>query len=107
MAKHDKLVTELQERLQALTGRIIQLDQDLRALADPDFEEQATKAEADEMMEALEESSRAEVIQIQAALERIKDGTYGTCASCDELIAPARGIVWAHALTGDRAFEWQ
>ncbi len=90
MTKHDDIADALRQRMQALTGRIEQLDHDLREPANPDFAEQATEAEHDEMMEALEESSRAEVQQIKAALARIKDGTYGTCANCDEPIAPAR-----------------
>lgn len=90
MKKQDKIAAELRERLKELTARVEQLDEDLRAPADPDFEEQATKAEGDEMMEALEESSRAEIQQIMSALGRIKDGTYGTCANCGEDIAPAR-----------------
>ncbi|MFN3231814.1 MAG: TraR/DksA family transcriptional regulator [Alphaproteobacteria bacterium] len=90
MSDHKKIEKQLGDRLRALTERIEQLDEDLRAPADPDFSEQATEAEDDEMMEALEESSRAEVAQIKAALARIKEGTYGTCASCEEPIAKAR-----------------
>jgi len=90
MTKHDDIAEALRQRLKDLTGRIEELDEHLRAPADPDFEEQATKAEGDEMMEALEESSRAEVRQILSALDRIEKGEYGTCETCAEPIAKAR-----------------
>jgi len=39
---------------------------------------------------ALRERSRAELAQVEAALARLDDGTYGTCTSCGNPIAPER-----------------
>ena len=46
---------------------------------------------------ALRERSRAELEKVEAALRRLDDGTYGTCASCGNPIAPERleAIPWA------------
>ena len=38
----------------------------------------------------LEENSAQVLTEIDAALQRIDDGTYGTCASCGKDIAPER-----------------
>lgn len=46
---------------------------------------------------ALRDRSRAELARIEAALQRLDDGTYGTCASCGKPIAAERleAIPWA------------
>ncbi|MBI1179789.1 MAG: TraR/DksA family transcriptional regulator [Alphaproteobacteria bacterium] len=80
----------LRARLAQLTKRVEQLDEDLRQPLNADFAEQATDMESGEAMEALEESSRNEIAQILAALHRIEEGSYGTCASCGADIAKAR-----------------
>ena len=45
----------------------------------------------------LEENSEHVLAEIDAALERIEDGTFGTCRSCGRPIAPERleAIPWA------------
>lgn len=46
---------------------------------------------------ALRERSRAELTRVDAALRRLDDGSYGTCISCGNPIAPERleAIPWA------------
>lgn len=46
---------------------------------------------------ALRERSRAELERVEAALRRLDDGTYGTCESCGNPIAPERleAIPWS------------
>jgi RNA polymerase-binding transcription factor DksA len=41
-------------------------------------------------LEAIENSEIHEIHQIQAALKRISEGTYGICAHCGESIDPKR-----------------
>jgi RNA polymerase-binding transcription factor len=45
---------------------------------------------------ALRERSRAELAKVEAALQKVDDGTYGACASCGQPIAPERleAIPW-------------
>ena len=46
---------------------------------------------------ALRDRSRGELEKVEAALRRLDDGTYGTCVSCGNPIAPERleAIPWA------------
>ncbi len=50
----------------------------------------ATEAENDETLEAIGHASEDEVNQIKLALERVKNGTYGTCFSCGDPIPDER-----------------
>ena len=85
-----KVADDLSRRLRELSERADRLEHDLRQPLDPDFAEQATGMESAEADQALEESSRAEIAQIRAALARIEDGSYGTCGTCGGSIAEAR-----------------
>lgn len=85
-----KVADELSTRLRELSERADRLEHDLRQPLDPDFAEQATDMESAEADQALEESSRAEMAQIRAALARIEDGVYGVCTTCGDPIAEAR-----------------
>ena len=50
----------------------------------------ASKAAALEMMSALEQNEQRELEEINLALEKIRQGTYGRCEDCSQEIAPAR-----------------
>lgn len=61
---------------------------------DVDFDEgfadaAAATAERTEVL-GLIESFRQSVAEIDVALQRVEDGTYGTCAECGKPISPAR-----------------
>ena len=45
---------------------------------------------------ALRDRSRAALEQVEAALQKVDEGTYGSCASCGNAIAPERleAIPW-------------
>ena len=58
-----------------------------------DWEDRASERQGDEVLEALGASDLAEVRQIDAALQRIEDGTYGTCVRCGEAISAERLVV--------------
>ncbi len=87
----------LEERLQFLSTKVDEIEGDLREPADPDFAEQATEAEADEVLEGLESSALLEISQINAALSRIEAGTYGECATCGEPVGEKRLEILPHA----------
>lgn len=82
--------TQLQARLDALLKRVGEITDDLRRPGDRDWQERAAELENDEVLENLDESSRAEVAQVRAALRRLDAGTYGRCARCGEPIGAAR-----------------
>jgi DnaK suppressor protein len=87
----------LEARLVTLGARIEGIKDELRAAPNPDFEEQATEAEGDEVLEGLEESVLTEITQIRAALKRMQEGTYGECVQCGEPIAKKRLEAIPHA----------
>lgn len=90
MTEHSSLSAQLRRRLAELTGRVDALEAELGHPLDADSEEQAIDLEDDEVLEGLEQASLDEIAQIKAALARIRDGSYGICASCGEQIGDAR-----------------
>ena len=93
----EEVKTQLEERLQFLTAKVDEIEDDLREPANPDFAEQATEAESDEVLEGLESSALLEILQIKAALARIEEGTYGECATCGEPVGEKRLEAIPHA----------
>lgn len=85
-----KVRKQLEKRLETLGARVDDIKSNLRAARSPDFEEQATETEGDEVLEGLENSALLEISEIRAALKRIDDGTYGECATCGEPIGEKR-----------------
>lgn len=55
-----------------------------------DSEDAASVLQNDEVLDALDAEGRDRLARIDAALQRIDDGSYGVCADCGEAIAPAR-----------------
>jgi DnaK suppressor protein len=57
-----------------------------------------------ELDEGLEEGAQQTLSEIEAALRRIEDGTYGVCEVCGKPIAPERlaAIPWARRCIDDQ-----
>ena len=55
-----------------------------------DFEEQASQTQNDEVVDSLEAETRAELQQIDHALERIDQGIGDECEQCGNDIDPRR-----------------
>ena len=78
---------------QELKHRVDAIDADIHHKEEPvekDFAEQVTQRENDEVLFAIDGETQQTIHLIDAALARIKDGVYGTCASCGEKIPDAR-----------------
>jgi RNA polymerase-binding transcription factor len=90
MTKHENIAKALKARLSELTNRVVEIDSELRKPLSADLEEQATDLENQGALEAIENSEILEIHQIQEALKRISEGTYGICARCGEDIDPKR-----------------
>ncbi len=84
------IAAKLRERLAELSGRVADIEDDLRGPLDADFAEQAVDLADDEALEGVDHVLRAEARQIRAALGRIEGGTYGTCDNCGDTIPRAR-----------------
>jgi RNA polymerase-binding protein DksA len=93
MTEYSAFENRLNELRAEMTSRISAIDKDVRHREEPvekDFAEQVTQAENDDVLNALDGEARATVQKIDAALLRIKEGTYGTCGRCGEPIDKKR-----------------
>lgn len=80
----------LLSRLGELDSRLHQIEAELDEPHSKDWEESAVEREGDEVLEQLGQSGREEIARIRAALQRIRDGSFGTCAQCGDPISPER-----------------
>jgi len=87
---NEVLRAQLQERLARLLRRVGTIQGDLRSAPDRDSQERASEQENDEVLEGLDEMSRAEVRQLRDALRKLDEGSYGTCSRCGQPISAAR-----------------
>ena len=99
MSQHDALRESLEQRLATLTRRAGKIEADLRKPQNPDWQERAVEIENDEVLEGLDASTSLEVQQIQQALGRLDDGSYGQCTNCGKPIGDARLDAMPHAAT--------
>jgi len=90
MTTDDSIANALRARLAELTRRVGDIDSELRKPLSADFSEQAAELENQDALGAIENSELQEIRQIQVALKRIAEGTYGICANCGEPIDPKR-----------------
>ncbi len=82
--------TLLKRRREELTQRIARIEGELEQPVSPDDEDRASEREGEEVLVDLEVAGQRELVAIEAALERIAEGSYGMCVVCDTEIAPAR-----------------
>lgn len=93
MDEYRELRQQLLRRLAQIEGRLDSVEKDRRRgtnTLDPDWEEQATVRQNDEVLDELAEEERLQATAIRAALQRMEDGSYGRCVTCDAPIAPKR-----------------
>jgi RNA polymerase-binding protein DksA len=84
------LERSLWDRRDQLSRRVGTIEADLRSAHDRDWQERAGELENEEVLTQLDEMSLAELHQIREALQRIQNGTYGTCSRCGQPIAVER-----------------
>lgn len=90
MTAIETIRANLQARLTAIGVEVARLEAESSQPLEADWEEQANQIEDMETSEGLEAVRLDEAQQIRAALRRIDQGTYGTCANCGADISPAR-----------------
>jgi len=93
MTDYSAFEKKLHELRNEMTSRISAIDKDVRHREEPvekDFAEQVTQGENDDVLNALDGEARVTVQKIDAALLRIKEGTYGTCGGCGKPIDKKR-----------------
>jgi DnaK suppressor protein len=71
------------EQLKAeLTERVNKIKADVGSGLEADSKEQAIQLENHEVLDALAIEATEELVKINAALQRMENNTYGTCAAC-------------------------
>ena len=92
MSQHD-VRTKLVARHDELLRQIGKMEADIRHVTNPvetDSQERSVQLENDDVLSALDEAGRTEIAQLERALRRLDDGTYGICARCEEPISAPR-----------------
>lgn len=90
MTAIESIRANLEARLAHLGLEVARLEAESSQPLEADWEEQANQIEDMEASQGLEAVRLQEANQIRAALRRIDQGTYGTCAHCGADISPAR-----------------
>lgn len=81
---------QLESRKEELLHRLDKIKQDVTKAHSNDWSEQAQERENDEVMNALGNEARLELVKVGQALERIASGSYTTCSHCNEEISLER-----------------
>jgi RNA polymerase-binding transcription factor DksA len=96
----------LRQRQREIHTRLHKIDVDLGRTKNADSAERVTESENDEVLEGLGLAGQDELRAIDAALQRIESGTFGTCVRCGGPISAARleAVPYAplceHCITG-------
>lgn len=80
----------LEARRAALTGHLVEVEHTLDAPMPKDWEDRSSERQGDEVLERLGNAELDELRQIDAALARIAEGTYGYCQICGETVSDER-----------------
>jgi RNA polymerase-binding protein DksA len=97
----DSLAEDLHRRRVAILGDLNETQGEIKSMAqerEPELEEDAQKGRIATVLERLSDRDKQTLDEIDAALRRIADGTYGKCAACGKPIALPR----LHALPATR-----
>ncbi len=89
MQEYHTIREQLATRYDQIRGRLMKIEGHIRRADQPpqaDFAEQATDAENDQVLDALDSSIRAEMAQIENTIARIDRGEYGRCELCGNSI---------------------
>jgi DnaK suppressor protein len=93
---------QLHRRRRAILETTRRADAELDALRsaerDPEFEEGAQTEHEQYTLARLTETQRREILQIDAAMNRIEAGEYGVCRDCEQEIDPRRLAALPYAL---------
>ncbi len=92
---------ELRQKLLAkkfeLGSRLDRISLNLQRGFDADSKEMAKQLEDSEVVDALGNEARAEILKIGAALARMDEGNFGLCSQCGEAIDANRVMAYPYA----------
>ncbi|EDM69452.1 dnaK suppressor protein [Roseobacter sp. AzwK-3b] len=90
MQSIDTYRTALLKRLGELDSRLHKIEAELDEPHSKDWDDAAIETEGDQVLEHLGQSGQDEIARIRAALQRMRDGSYGECVRCGERISAER-----------------
>jgi len=90
MKDYEEVRHSLIDMLEELDDRLAKITRDVKEPLDKDFEEQATQAENDEVLDGLGNAARTEIDMVKQAIARIDKGQYGQCLVCGQPISKER-----------------
>ena len=96
-SSHDALRTALERKKKELMARLERIHKNLRRGYEADSKERAKQLEDNEVVDALGNEARAEIVKINAALQRMERGEFGICTECGLPIKEARLEVYPYA----------
>ncbi|MCZ7463228.1 TraR/DksA C4-type zinc finger protein [Rhizobium rhizogenes] len=80
----------LRDRQRELYRRLHRIEADFEQPRNPDDEERATERNNDEVLDEMGQVGQDELRAIDAALDRMTRGTFGTCMKCGKTISEER-----------------
>lgn len=80
----------LEARRQALAGHLVEVEHALDTPMPKDWEDRSSERQGDEVLESLGLNELEELRQIDAALARLSEGSYGFCVICGDAIDSKR-----------------
>lgn len=84
------LLETLTNKKNELTNRIAAIENDFKKGRSQDFSEQTTETENDQVLDEIHHEAKVELLQINEALLRIENNSYGICVGCEDAISSAR-----------------
>lgn len=94
----DQLEQTLEEQRAVLLSRVcVKSDASSSNVMNPDSSDRAQDYFLQERRSALRDSLETTLEEVEAALQRLKDGSYGKCARCGKDISAARLEAFPHA----------
>lgn len=94
----DELRRELLDKKSELAARLERISANLQRGFNADSKEMAKELEDSEVVDALGNEARGEMIKISAALERMDEGNYGLCTECGDPIDVGRVRAYPYAI---------
>ncbi|MCP5090456.1 MAG: TraR/DksA family transcriptional regulator [Gammaproteobacteria bacterium] len=96
-ASHKALREKLQQKKAELTSRLERISANLRRGYEADSKERAKQLEDNEVVDALGNEARTEIVKITAALQRMDTGDFGLCTECGVPIQAGRLNAYPYA----------
>ena len=87
---YQSLLVALLDKQEQLTKRILAIEADFKKGRSQDFSEQTTETENDQVLDGIHHEAKIELKQVDEAIRRIHENTYGICNKCEEAIAIER-----------------